>query len=348
MEIKKTIKYHILLGFIIIFMEMFNDYVYGGVERLNTNFDALSILYKTTFYITFFTVYALNYRIVCPKTLANKKLIFFFIGQFSLFFVFAGIRYFIEEILVYTIGGFHNYADQTRTFWYYVFDNSYYCLKAILFSTFMYLLFVYLKNRDKINELQVEQQKAELSALKTQLEPHFLFNTLNVFYTELIEKQPETAKGIHKLSKLLRYLTYDAQKDFMALEKELVFVEDYIFFYKKRFENNLYVNYKVEGNVEKQEIQSLILIHFVENIFKHGIINDPKNPAQLTITIEDDFLIVQTQNKVSNVKNYSSNGIGRENLEKRLQLVYQQRYEFSYKNRDNIYTAYLKIPFKTY
>ncbi|CAL2101118.1 His_kinase domain-containing protein [Tenacibaculum sp. 190130A14a] len=345
MELKNTYKYHLVLGLIIVGMDLFRSYVTGGHERFFSNLQ-LGLLYKTTFYITFFSVYAINVGIICPRTLAKKNLIYFVLGQISLFFIFAGIRFFLEEIVVYSIGGFHNYSDSSRTFWYYIFDNSYYSLKIILFSTFIYLLFRFLENKNKIHELKLEHQKAELDALKTQLEPHFLFNTLNVFYSELAEKQPETAKGIHKLSELLRYLTYEAQKDYMPLTKELKFIKDYIYFYEKRFENNLFLNLSIKGEVKEQEIPSLVLVHFIENICKHGIINDSDNPAEISITVHSDSLELRTNNKVSNVKNYSSKGIGRENLKKRLELLFSNNFIFEHKETNNMFTSYLKIPIK--
>lgn len=344
MKTKSTLKYHILLGFIIVVMDIFRSYVTQGSEKFMGAMGLTTLLYKTTFYITFFSVYAINIKFICPKTLAKKNLTFFILGLISLFFIFAGIRYFLEEIVVYSIGGFHNYHESRRVFWYYVFDNSYYSLQVILFSTFIYLLLMFLRNNNRIHQLQLEHQKAELGVLKMQLEPHFLFNTLNVFYTELIETQPETAKGIHKLSELLRHLTYEGQKDYIPLKKELQFIKDYIYFYKKRFENNLYLDFNLTGEVTQQEIPSLILIHFIENIFKHGVTNDKNNPVQISISIESNTLMLQTKNKVSNVKNYSSQGIGRKNLQKRLDLIYKDDYEFSHASLDNFYKAYLKIP----
>jgi LytS/YehU family sensor histidine kinase len=204
---------------------------------------------------------------------------------------------------------------------------------------------MYLRNQQKIHELKLEQQKAELDVLKMQLEPHFIFNTLNVFYTELVETQPDTAKGIHKLSELLRHITYDAHKDFIPLQKELKFIEDYIYLYQKRFENNLYLDFHVEGDAQQQQIASLVLIHFVENIFKHGDINNPNHPVEITIKISEEKLVLQTNNKVSNVRNYSTNGIGRENLKKRLDLIYPNQYTYEYKETDNQYSSHLTIPF---
>ncbi|CAL2082267.1 His_kinase domain-containing protein [Tenacibaculum sp. 190524A02b] len=346
MKPKNTFKYHLILGFIIIAMDLFRHYVTGGHNTFVKDYNGIGITLKTTFYITFFSVYFINISIICPRTLTQKNLSYFFIGQASLFFIFAGIRYFLEEIVIYSISGFHNYSDYSRTFWYYIFDNSYFSLKVILFSTFIYLLFRFIENKNKIHELQLEHKKAELGALKMQLEPHFLFNTLNVFYSELAEKQPETAKGIFKLSELLRYLTYEAQKDFMPLKKEIKFIKDYIYFYEKRFENSLFLNLSTEGVINEQQIPSLVLIHFIENIFKHGIINEKNNPAKISIKVSTDFLELKTYNKISNVKNYSNKGIGKENLKKRLMLLFNKNFTFEHKEVNNTYTAYLKIPIK--
>ncbi|CAM1340665.1 sensor histidine kinase [Tenacibaculum amylolyticum] len=345
MELKNTFKYHFILGFIIVVMDVFSSYVTGGYDNFIKHIVPVGILYKVTFYTTFFSVYAINFSIICPKTLGKKHLIYFILGELSLFFIFPAIRYFIEEVIVYSIGGFHNYSEKSRAFWYYIFDNSYYSLKVILFSTFIYLLFIFLRNKNKIYQLELEHQKAELDALKTQLEPHFLFNTLNVFYSELAETQPKTAKGIYKLSELLRYLTYDAQKDFMPVQKEIKFIKDYVYFYEKRFENNLFLHLSITGNLNtKQQIPSLMLIHFVENIFKHGVVNDESFPAVLKIEITDKMLELHTKNKISNVKNYSSKGIGRVNLKKRLQLLFDTNYTFTHTETNNIYTTYLQIP----
>ncbi len=346
MEIKNNIKFHLCLGFILVFMNIFRRYVTMGHDQFVKKFTVFGVILTITYFITFFSVYALNIKFICPKTLRNKNLIYFIIGLLSLFFIFPAIRYFLEEIIMYSITGVHNYAPESRTFWFYIFDNSYYSLKVILLSTFIYLLFLFLENKSKILLLEVEQQKAELGALKNQLEPHFLFNTLNVFYSELAEKQPETAKGIHKLSELLRYLTYEAKKDYMPLERELKFIKDYIFFYEKRFENNLFIHFTIEGKVNDYKIPSLMLIHFVENIFKHGIVNEANSPAHIHIDISDEHLTLNAKNKIAHVKNYSTQGIGKENLKKRLSLLFDNNYIFEVNQNDFEYNTYLQIPLK--
>jgi len=208
----------------------------------------------------------------------------------------------------------------------------------------MFFLLKYLKTNARMHELELEQQKTQLGALKMQLEPHFLFNTLNVFYTELVETQPATAKGIHRLSELLRYLTYEGQNDFTPLRKELKFIEDYVYLHQKRFEHNLYLDFSIEGEINDKEIPSLILIHFIENIFKHGVINDKQYPAEVTIIVTDDFLELKTMNRISEVKNYSDSGLGRQNLEKRLQLLYDTNYTFIHEDKANYYRTFLRLP----
>lgn len=344
MRIEKTYRYHLLLAAVIIVMDFFVDYVFKSRTYFLESFTLLGIVFKITYYTSFFSVYVINYKVISPRTLAKGKLVLFGVGVIVLFFVFAGVRYVLEEVFVYELTGYHNYPDRNRTFHYYMLDSSYYSLKSILFSTFMFLLFLYLRNNSKIHHLEIEHQKAKLDGLKAQLEPHFLFNTLNVFYSELAEKQPETAKGIFKLSELLRYITYDAKKDFMPLNEEIKFISDYIYLHEKRFESNFFFEVKIEGEVGFQKIPSLMLIHFVENIFKHGIINEKSNPAKLNIIISNTYLTVITENKISHVQNYSSRGIGKENLKKRLTLLFDYNYELKINEVNSIYYTYLKIP----
>ena len=202
---KQQWKFHLLLVVIIIAMDFYGDYVYKGLEGFTANFTYPRILGVFTLYFAFFFVYTINYLLICRYTISRKKFYAFAFAALGLVFIFAGIRYFLEEIVVYNITGEHNYFDSSRNFMYYVFDNSYYAVKAILYSTSLYLLFEYIENKNRVYELEIEQKKAELNFLKSQLEPHFLFNTLNSFYTDLIDTQPKTAKDIYRLSESVSY-----------------------------------------------------------------------------------------------------------------------------------------------
>ncbi|WP_273565847.1 sensor histidine kinase [Maribacter halichondriae] len=302
---KQQWKYHIVLLTVIVIMDMFSFYVLNTSDDFFRKLRYPYFLYLISFYVVFFLVYFLNYYLICPRTIAKKKILHFIVAILLLFLVYSSIRYVLDEILLFNITGIHNYFESSRALGYYVMDNSYYATKALLFSTSLYLLFEFIENNIKINRLQLEHKKAELSLLKTQLEPHFLFNTLNTFYTELVDTRPETAKDIHRLSQLLRYVTYETHQDFMPLSRELQFVADYIHFQKKRFEDNMFLDYEIHGAIQDQPFPTFVLIHFVENIFKHGILNDKRHPAKLTIRITDQEITVLTRNKISTTEKYS-------------------------------------------
>lgn len=337
-------KYHIVLLSVIVFMDMFGYYVLNTSDDFLVRFKYPYFLYLISFYTVFFLVYFLNYSFICPRTITKKKIHQFIMAVLVLFFIYSGLRYLLDEILLFNITGIHNYFESSRTFGYYVMDNSYYAIKAILFSTSLYLLVEFIANNIKIHSLQLEHKKAELSLLKTQLEPHFLFNTLNTFYTELVDTRPETARDIHRLSQLLRYVTYEAHQEFMPLSRELQFVTDYIYFQKKRFEDNLSLDYKIEGVIGDQLIPSLVLIHFVENIFKHGILNDKNNPAKLAIRITKHEITLITNNKISNTKSYSKKGIGEVNLKRRLNAIYGNTFKLDFSQSEAIFEGRLLIP----
>jgi hypothetical protein len=343
---KQQWKYHILIITTIIVMNFFGDYVFNGTEGFLKNFNYPSVLNNIAYHSAFFVIYFLNFNVVAPKTLSQKNIAFYILGVFVLIFVFAGLRYFLEEIILFNITGRHNYYDATRRPLYYVFDNSYYAIKAVLFSLSLYLFFQFIKNKERVLQLEVNHKKAELSLLKTQLEPHFLFNTLNSFYTELVDTQPETAKDIFKLSQLLRYVTYEAQQDFMPLNKELEFINDYIHLQRKRFEDSLFLEYNIEGVVGNQQIPSLVLIHFVENIFKHAILNNANHPAQLNIRITSKTLELTTENKILTSKKYTEQGIGEANLRRRLTAIYNTDYTLNFEQNGLTFKSYLKLPFK--
>ena len=238
-------KYHALIVFALIALNFFSDYLYNASEDFSIHqisllgFKAKHYIYYISFYVIFFTVYIINYTLVCPRTLAKKKYLYFVFAAGGLILTFIGFRYLLEEIVLYSILGEHNYFDTSRRFGYYIFDNSFFAIKAILYSTLLYLFFEYIANKNRLHLLEIDRKKAELSFLKSQIEPHFLFNTLNTFYSDLIDKQPKIAKDIHRLSELLRYVTYETSPDFISIAKEIKFLEDYIYFYKIRFEHSL-------------------------------------------------------------------------------------------------------------
>jgi sensor histidine kinase YesM len=348
MEINKKQPYfHFAILIIVVVMDFFSDYFYGGKTRFLENFQFPLDYTGIIIYLATAITYLLNFYIVCPFTLKKKKYLQFTIGIVLLIVVFGQIRYLFEEVILYHFTGKHNYFEASRQFFYYTFDNSYFAIKGLLYSTLLYFFFEYSTNLNRVHKLELDYKKAELSFLKSQLEPHFLFNTLNTFYTDLIDTQPDTAKDIHRLCELLRYVTYEAEQELMPLKKEIKFIEDYIYLHRKRFEDTLFLDYSIEGNVATQIVPSLVFIHFVENIFKHGIINDKQNPARIKIVVSNDEVVIKTENLVSTSERYNHAGIGKENLKRRLQAIYKEDYIFKSEQIENVYSTLLKLPLKT-
>lgn len=196
-------------------------------------------------------------------------------------------------------------------------------------------------------ELVSAQREEELKNLKSQLNPHFLFNTLNSIYA-LIAISPNKAQdAVHELSRLLRYVLYDSPTA-VTLKQETDFIDNYVKLMRLRL--NPSVNISVDLNVKGYEdrmIAPLLFITPIENVFKHGVHNYPDDKILISIKVEENMIICRTLNTLyADYKDMPSEvgGIGMQNLRRRLQLLYGDRAELSIKIRDDLYEVNLAIP----
>ena len=130
----------------------------------------------------------------------------------------------------------------------------------------------------------------------------------------------------------------------MPLSKELSFIKDYLYFYEKRYEDDFNVKLSVEGAVDDQTIPPLILIHFVENVCKHGVIDNPQKPAEIHIEVHRNSLEVITKNSMNSSEKYMDKGIGTENIKSRLNLLFKDNYKLSYKTEGEQFSSRLIMP----
>lgn len=341
MKFSKELKYNLLIIALLVLLDFGWDF-FTSSNRLPISY---SLLFTLTFSISFFTVYFVNYYYLLPRLFNTKKYILFGASVIFMIFVFAGIRFLLEEVLSPILFNINNYNinDQSIIFTYF-FDSFIFSFKASLYSTLVYLFFRYRDNKDKLHLLEIKHQQAQLATLKSQISPHFLFNVLNGFYVDLYDEKPETANDILKLSQLLRYVTYETSEDFVLLEKEVQFINDYLHFFKRRYENNFHVNFIVDGNLKNHKIPSLILINFVENVCKHGVINNPNKPAKINVTIDDISLTIATKNHTNTSEKYMEIGIGTENIRKRLEVLYNDNFSLTFQQSNNIFNAHLQLP----
>jgi len=199
-------------------------------------------------------------------------------------------------------------------------------------------------NRQATNEKLI----SELQHLKYQLQPHFFFNSLNNIYS-LIDRYPEKAKEVvHSLGKLMRYLLYETNVETVSLSKEIDFMKRYIELMQLRTSENTSIHIDFQPIEEPVEVAPLLFISLIENAFKHGVSATQKSDINFNMYIHKEQIIFTTKNLYipKDTSDKSGSGIGLDNLEKRLKLLYPNAHEFRNEIKDGIYHSILAIQFK--
>lgn len=254
------------------------------------------------------------------------------------------LRYFVEENLFDMIWGFKNY-NNNYSIDRYVFDNFYY---AFLYSSIgSAIYFIQRSNYNELQkkELEISNNKTELSFLRSQMNPHFLFNILNNINSLVYTKSSKSLEAIDQLSKLLRYSLYETS-DEVQLSKEISYINDFINLQKMRYNYPVFIENNIEQNIEDVLIAPFILIPFVENAFKHGDLSDPNHPLRIELTVKDSELIFSVENTISDKLKDSGGGIGIDNTKKRLSLIYKENYDLKIDSTENIHKINLRLKVK--
>jgi two-component system LytT family sensor kinase len=177
----------------------------------------------------------------------------------------------------------------------------------------------------RLLKLQRDNLTLELNALKAQINPHFLFNTLNNIYSLALRKSDKTADMVLRLSDMMRYVLYECNSGAVALEREVEFVSNYVELERIRHGNHVSINYALHGDMEDKWIEPLLLIPVVENSFKHGINAQMENSyVTIKLDVKEDALSLSVENSipVNGAMLKEKGGIGLENVRKRLELIY--------------------------
>ncbi|WP_316798915.1 sensor histidine kinase [Pedobacter frigidisoli] len=199
-------------------------------------------------------------------------------------------------------------------------------------------------SRERIQRnLESERREMELQFLKSQLNPHFLFNSLNNIYSLAYQKSDKTADAIMKLSEIMRYMIYESNTPTVSLSKEVDYLTNYIELQKIRFKDGAFIELTLNGEIDDQKIVPLMLISFVENAFKHGVVTDPENPVKINIIANQKILHFSVINKKNQQNKDAQGGVGLTNVERRLQLIYPDRYKLNVVNSATHYTCELMI-----
>lgn len=208
-------------------------------------------------------------------------------------------------------------------------------------SSLLVVLDDWSKTQAEKQEQQLQKVAAELTALKLQISPHFLFNTLNNIRWLVRSKSENAEDAVVKLSHLLRYILYQTETDQVDLEKEIKHLTDFIELQKMRLANPNSFSLSIEGDLSEKSIVPLLLLPLVENFFKHGNFSD-STQNKIEIRVSENTLVFRSENNISH-SDENQTGIGLNNVRRRLALHYPNRHLLKYSEKNSVYYQELEI-----
>lgn len=265
-------------------------------------------------------------RLVFLRYYGAKKSLYLILGLICLVGMFVGIRYLVEETIYPLLIGHGNYYEGT-TFEHYVRDNFLYAVKYITLGFLVFLFENNWNNQQKIWELNLQKKEAELKYLRSQINPHFLFNTLNNVFTLVYEKSDDAPAAYLKMTDLTRYMLYE-KENLVSLTDEIKHLKNYLSLQEIRFKDPVLFDLNIEVSRGEALIPPYLLITLAENIFKHGAVTDPKHPATLTVEETSTKLFIKATNKIKIAEKDKTGGVGLENIMNRLKLLYPENHTF--------------------
>ncbi len=200
------------------------------------------------------------------------------------------------------------------------------------------------KNEDLRKVVEKQKIQSELQFLKTQLNPHFLFNSLNAIYALSVKQSPNTSLAIVDLAELMRYMLYEADKDLVPLSKELEYIKSYVQLQRLRLSDSENVTLQISGEEKNKVIPPLLFISFIENAFKYGTDYEGKTNVRINLLILDKSIQLRVTNKIGVFKEPTkSSGVGLQNIKNRLKLLYPLAHELIVNNDGNTYSVSLTL-----
>jgi len=241
------------------------------------------------------------------------------------------------------------------------FSNYQYVLELVIgevyvqgFIIALKLLLDWAKNQKLMRALEKSNFETELNFLRSQVQPHFFFNTLNNLYSLTLDKSDLAPETVLKLSELMSYVIYDGKQKKVHLSKEISYIQNFLDLEKLRFGKRLKTTFEIKGHINDQQVAPLLLLPFIENSFKHGAGDGTKEiKIHIGHEVSGDDLIFTVQNRkyekfqapaANPYHHIGHNGIGLENIKRRLELIYGQKFKLIIKDDPDKYTVTLNIP----
>ncbi len=282
----------------------------------------------------------LNYFYTWPRFLSSKN-IWRYIAEFSIpFAILITARVHLHRYIIdgYTYQNDYFYSN------FFIVQITAVTLFIVLFVGMLRFAVDWFEFETRKKEVENERLIAELNFLKAQINPHFLFNTLNNLYYLAYTKSENTTEVIAKLSQMMRYMIYDSNHPRVLLNKEIEYMQNYISLERLRLNNQIPIQFKVEGNTENVWIAPLIFITFLENAFKHGVSNNnPKAWINIHIQLNGDKCIYTVENSKAQNISIEKSGIGLQNVQRRLELSYPDQYKIRMEDKPEVYFVQLTL-----
>ncbi|MBN2857644.1 MAG: histidine kinase [Candidatus Delongbacteria bacterium] len=342
-----------LIIFLILWMIIFMMPVLLSIEsgRLNS----VRITHELIRIILFFFLFLINNFLVY-RFFEKKKYIHYAVVIFSVILVlsfFSSFNHVVFDLLKIpqpekmTPGALIINDYRTLEIYRNLFNKILLSILVVGLNNSIKITFSWMEDRKNFEELQKENLKTELAYLQHQVSPHFLMNTLNNIHA-LIDIDKETAKNsIIKLSKLMRVLLYETEKNNFTLQKEIDFLNDYIELMRIRTNENTETSFIFPDNIPHVRIQPLLFVNFVENAFKHGIRASGRSFIHIKFELLEEYLFFEISNSKQQFSVPDTEKIGLNNSKKRLDLLYKDNHSFEVIDDDDTYKVKIKIPVRS-
>ncbi|RYY13570.1 MAG: hypothetical protein EOO04_31680 [Chitinophagaceae bacterium] len=232
-----------------------------------------------------------------------------------------------------------------RSFFYYSYYNFSVGLFYLAFTLSLILSKRWYGQQLQLQQMQTEKLRAELQYLKAQLNPHFLFNSINTIYFQIDKSNTEARESLEQFSAMLRYQLYECNEEQIPIEQELHYLESYVELQRLRKSHRHAIVFKTDPSVRNFQIAPLLLLPFVENAFKHlSNHTDSLNEVELDLSRRNGSFIFKIKNTVSGARGIAtSSGIGLKNVQRRLELLYQDRYDLAIRSDAHQFAVNLEI-----
>lgn len=226
-----------------------------------------------------------------------------------------------------------------------IFWESFWCLMFVLYALMIYFSIAWFKERQIRAELTREKQQSEIDLLKSQINPHFLMNTINNLYALVYQGSRKAGEGLLELSHIMRYMLYETNANLVPLENEIKYLRSFIDLQLLRLKNKEAVDFRVVGDPSGRMIAPMLFIPFIENAFKHGNKSKPGVTITIRLVIEEKKIFFSTENfkTARNVNKPEKSGIGLSNIRKRLELQYPGRHLLEIDDQKDFYSVHLTI-----